>query len=112
VSGVGSDDQQAGVKGEGIGMDGAPGVLGRNNTGVGVLVEGTNGVHGTANGGYGGQFEGGKAQLRLVPTDSAGKPTTGTHQKGEIYMDSATTLFVCTASGTPGKWRKVSTTAV
>lgn len=43
--------------------------------GEGVLGEGRNGVHGTANGGYGGQFEGGRAQLRLVPTGSAGRPT-------------------------------------
>jgi hypothetical protein len=145
LSGVGSDDQQAGVKGEGptgvwglssktsysgvygehtgtsgigttgIGKGGAPGVLGRNNTGVGVLGEGRNGVHGTANGGYGGQFEGGRAQLRLVPAGSAGKPTSGTHQKGEIYMDSAGALFVCTATSTAttaAKWRKVTTTAV
>ena len=142
VSGVGSDDQQAGVKGEGptgvwglssriafsgvygehtgtsgigttgIGKGGAPGVLGRNNTGVGVLGEGRNGIHGTANGGYGGQFEGGSAQLRLVPTGSAGKPTTGIHQKGEIYVDSAANLFVCTANGTPGTWKKIRTVAV
>jgi hypothetical protein len=145
VSGVGSDDQQAGVKGEGptgvwglsnktsysgvygehtgtsgigtvgIGKGGAPGVLGRNDTGVGVLGEGTNGVHGKASGGYGGQFEGGRAQLRLVPAGTVGKPTSGTHQKGEIYMDSAGALFVCTATSTAtttAKWRKVTTTAV
>jgi hypothetical protein len=50
--------------------------------------------------------------LRLVPKTTVGKPTTGTHTKGEIYMDSAGTLFVCTANGTPGTWKKVSTTAV
>ena len=52
--------------------------------------------------------------MRLVPKGSAGKPS-GAHSKGEIYMDSAGTLFVCTASTTSttaAKWRKLSTTAV
>ena len=79
-----------GVVGDGKGEAGA-GVLGRNNSG------------------YGGQFEGGKAQLMLKPAGSAGKPTTGSHAKGEIYMDSAGTLFVCVRGGTPGRWRKLTT---
>jgi hypothetical protein len=105
----------SGIGTVGIGKGGDAGVLGRNNTGVGVLGEGRNGVHGTASGGYGGQFEGGRAQLRLVPAGTVGKPTSGTHQKGEIYMDSAGALFVCTATSTAtttAKWRKVTTTAV
>jgi len=105
----------SGIGTVGIGKGGDAGVLGRNSTGVGVLGEGTNGVHGTASGGYGGQFQGGRAQLRLVPTGSAGKPTSGTHQKGEIYMDSTGTLFICVATSTAtaaAKWRKVTTTAV
>ena len=81
-----------GVFGLGTGSNGA-GVLGRNFSG------------------YGGQFDGGKAQLQLKPADTPGKPS-GAHLKGEIYMDSAGTLFVCTTDGTPGRWRKVSTTAV
>ena len=81
-----------GVVGDGTGSGGA-GVLGRNSVG------------------YGGQFEGGKAQLKLKPAGNAGKPS-GSHSKGEIYMDSAGALFVCTKGGTPGTWRKVSTTAV
>lgn len=60
---------------------------------------------------YGGKFSGSRAQLRLVPAGSAGSPG-GAHAKGEIYMDSAGALFVCTRGGTPGTWRKVSTTAV
>ena len=84
-----------GVVGDGKGESGA-GVLGRNNSG------------------YGGQFEGGKAQLKLKPSSTRGKPTTGTHTKGEIYMDSAGTLFVCTAGDgtTVGTWKRVNTTAV
>jgi hypothetical protein len=98
-----------GLVGDGTGAAGA-GILGRNSGGDGVRGEGTNGVHGKATSGYGGLFEGGKAQLRIVPKGSAGKPTSGAHTKGEIYMDSAGTLFVCTANGTPGMWKKVTTT--
>jgi hypothetical protein len=50
----------------------------------------------------------------LKPGASLGKPTTGTHQKGEIYMDRAGALFVCAAGDgtTVGTWRKVNTTLV
>ena len=57
---------------------------------------------------YGGVFQGSQAQLRLAPASTAGKPTTGAHTKGEIYMDSAGSLFVCTGAGTPGTWKKVN----
>ena len=49
--------------------------------------------------------------MKLVPGDTAGRPS-GAHTKGEIYMDKAGALFVCTKGGTPGTWRKVSTSAV
>jgi len=50
--------------------------------------------------------------LRLVPGSTADNPTSGAHSKGELYMDSAARLFVCTKGGTPGTWSKVNTTAV
>ncbi len=180
VRGTGTDDQQAGVKGEGptgvwgrtskthfagvygehtgtsgngvlgIGKGGEQGVFGKNPDNIGVRGDGKNGVYGestTGNGwgavvgrstgrggigtygecsggtgvkgvstsGYAGVFEGGKAQLKLKPAGSAGKPTSGTHAKGEIYMDSAGALFVCVASSTAtaaAKWKKLSATAV
>jgi hypothetical protein len=51
--------------------------------------------------------------LKLVPKRGAGAPT-GTHTKGEIYIDTTGTLFICVASSStaPAKWRKVTTTAV
>ena len=89
--------RHTGTSGYGIvgdGKGGAAGVLGRNRSG------------------YGGQFEGGKAQLRLEPAGvSAGRPISGAHTNGELYMDSAGKLFVCTVSGTPGTWRRVQTAA-
>ena len=97
--------------------DGWSGAWGRH-TGNGFGVAGDSaqgtGVNGCSNNGYGGQFDGGKAQMRLVPKDSVGAPTTGLHRQGEIYMDSRGALFVCTAGDgtTVGTWKKVTTTAV
>jgi hypothetical protein len=81
-----------GVVGDGTGAAGA-GILGRNDDGDGVQGEGGNGVHGKATSGYGGLFEGGKAQMRIAPKSTAGRPTTGAHSKGELYMDSAAALL-------------------
>jgi len=90
-----------GVVGDGTGTGGS-GVLGRNAQGTGVEARASR---------YGGKFDGSRSQLVLVPKTSTGRPTTSTHAKGEIYMDSAGTLFVCTKGGTSGTWRKVTTTA-
>ena len=111
VEGVGS------AVATGVVGDGKYGVLGRtsDNAGFGVWAQhfGTGAaVAGHEINGIGGVFEGAKAQLRLVPSSTAGKPTAGAHTKGEIYMDSKGNLFVCSASGTPGTWRKVTTKLV
>lgn len=115
-----------GIQGESNGATGQ-GVHGINSTaGDGVLGDSQGGaairgrsfgptgvgVHGEHfDNGYGGQFKGGRAQLRLVPSSRTGRPG-GTHSKGEVYMDSNAALFVCVKGGTPGRWRKISTTAV
>jgi len=97
-----------GVVGEGAGSAYA-GVFGRNSATTAV----GSGVRGESSNGYGGLFKGGKAQLRLLPAGgtATGKPTSGIHAKGEIYMDSAGALFVCTDGGNPATWRKVTSTA-
>ena len=128
----------AGVKGHtrdgtGYGVHGVgrPGVRGDSSTSGGTGVEGSGGtsggdgvygvayastsagVYGINKQGYGGTFFGGKAQLKLEapPTRIIGRPTTGAHSFGELYLDPRGSLFVCTASGSPGKWRKFTTTA-
>ncbi len=129
VWGIGSHLRQAGVKGEGhTGVWGLSstndysgvygehtGTTGNGTTGIGKGAFGA-GVLGRNDAGYGGQFEGGKAQLKLKPGATVGKPPLLTqHTKSEIYMDKAGTLFVCVASSTdadPAKWKKVSTVAV
>jgi hypothetical protein len=123
VHGVTDANGQAGVRGEGgTGVwgrsekNGYSGVYGQHTgSGFGVVGDGRGsgraGVLGRNSTGYGGTFQGGQAQLKLEPGKSAGKPTTGAHTKGELYMDSEATLFVCTASASPGTWRRLTTTA-
>ncbi|GEM_PF-1661375 len=62
--------------------------------------------------GYGAVFTGGRAPLRLTPAAKAGHPRSGAHQKGELVVDRNGTLYLCTAGGRPGRWRRVTTTAV
>ena len=45
--------------------------------------------------------------LRLRPRSTPGAPTAGAWSKGTIILDSAADLFICTAPGTPGTWKKV-----
>ncbi|MBA3684649.1 MAG: hypothetical protein H0W72_05345, partial [Planctomycetes bacterium] len=48
-----------------------------------------------------------RSYFGLTPAGSSGAPSSGTYKKGAIYCDSAATLWVCTASGTPGTWSQV-----
>ena len=105
---------QAGVMGfgasDGNGVEGysysGSGAWGRSSVGPGVL--GFIDFGGT---GVGGSFAGGRAQLLLVPGSSAGAPTTLAHSQGELFLDKNATLFLCTASGTPGTWLDISSPA-
>jgi len=45
--------------------------------------------------------------LRLRARSTPGAPTAGIWSKGTIILDSAANLFICTAAGTPGTWKKV-----
>jgi len=86
----------------GVALGNRAGVVGECAAGAGVEGRGSR---------YGGKFAGSRAQLLLVPKGTTGRPRSGQHTKGEIYLDSAGTLFVCTKGGTPGTWRKVTTTS-
>jgi hypothetical protein len=68
------------------------------------------GVHGFTDQGYGGSFSGARAPLRLVPANTAGRPTTGNHQMGEFVVDANGDLFYCKEDGAPGKWFRVQLT--
>ncbi len=49
--------------------------------------------------GYGGRFAGTLAPLRLVPAAGTGKPTLANHKSGELYVDSAGSLFYAYGTG-------------
>jgi hypothetical protein len=90
----------------GYGVDGSSdlnhGVVGR------AAVEGKAAIWGRATGNaVGGLFEGGAAAVRLVPRSVGGPPTSGSHQRGELVVDSNGVLYFCKTDGTPGVWKKV-----
>jgi hypothetical protein len=137
VSGTSGSPDGAGINGfsdPGIGVRGASktndgvvgsssverksGVFGFNTqpTGAAFGVSGTSGspdgagINGFSDQGYGGRFSGGRAPLRLEPANTPGRPTTGNHQRGELFVDSNGDLFFCKDSGTPGNWFQVQLT--
>jgi hypothetical protein len=46
--------------------------------------------------------------FRIRPRSVAGSPASGTWTKGTLIVDSTGALWLCTANGTPGTWKKVS----
>ena len=120
ISGTASgQDSGIGVLGTGKGQFGI-GVAGNGDDvgvagsgiNVGVRAHAVNGTGLTADspGGLGGDFSGKEAPIRLDPASTAGAPTTGTHHKGELYVDSKGQLFLCVAdsvNGNPGSWKHV-----
>jgi hypothetical protein len=110
-----------GVTGDGGDGSEAVGVLGRASLGTGTRGEGSIGLHGVSpdgdgvygdgGTGYGGVFRGRRSQLRLIPANRIGKPNSGYHKVGELFLDKLGTLYICAVAGTPGTWKQVSTTA-
>ena len=54
--------------------------------------------------GHGAALAGGLAPLLLIPAGSPGSPSDGTHNVGEVYVDSNGAMYRCTVEGTPGSW--------
>jgi hypothetical protein len=96
----GQGDNQFGVSG--ISSSGT-GLNGVSNTGFAVQGNSANGIAA--------HFMGGTAQLLLEPATTAGAPTSGTHTKGEIFLDANAAVWVCVASGPPGTWVGLATSA-
>jgi hypothetical protein len=88
---------------------GGRGVYG-SSTGDGVhgFSSGASGVAGISFGGVGGYFSGSRAALNLQPALALGAPSSGPHFRGDVYLDSATAVWLCVADGTPGNWVKVA----
>jgi hypothetical protein len=98
--GVGADGSQVGVQALSE-ADGGTGVLTRD---YGSTSDGK-GIDASSFAGTGVVASGGLAPIRLVPAASgSGAPSTGTHQMGELYVDSVGALFYCRVAGTPGTW--------
>jgi hypothetical protein len=47
-------------------------------------------------------------QARLIGGNTTGSPASGAHTIGDVAVDNSGTVWVCTASGTPGTWANVS----
>jgi hypothetical protein len=105
VVGSSSVERKSGVFGFTTQTTGAAfGVSGRSDSPAGA------GVNGFSDQGYGGHFSGGRSPLRLEPAITPGRPTTGNHQRGELFVDGNGDLFFCKDSGTPGNWFRVQLT--
>jgi hypothetical protein len=81
-------------------------------TGVIAVVDSNsgNGIRATSGftSGYGATLSGRSAPLHLEPATTAGAPTTGTHLRGDLYVDVNGNLFFCKVSGTPGIWKQIA----
>ncbi|MBA3468679.1 MAG: hypothetical protein H0T53_03445 [Herpetosiphonaceae bacterium] len=117
---LGASDTGTGVLGHTIGQYGqsvvgfatganSDGVLayssGIDGKGIVARATGANGLGVYGYGGkYGAEFQGGTAPILLTPNSTAGPPTAGRHQMGELVVSSDGHLWFCRATGTPGKW--------
>jgi len=83
----------------------AIGVNGQTTLGHGVFGVATTGigVHGKADTGRGGQFAGGKAQLRLVPSAATTHPSSGA--AGDLFLDKNKRLWFCKGGTT---WKQLA----
>src|SRR5438128_3258550 len=85
------------------------GVNASGGSGTGVSAIGATGVSASGSTGVGGSFAGGRAPITLSPAGAPGAPTTGAHAKGDVWVDSRGTQWICTATGTPGTFAPVQT---
>lgn len=100
---VGVDAASAKVTGTGVGATG-----GVRGIGVNGFSQAGIGVRGDSPAGIGGAFGGGRAALRLYPSPAIGHPSAGFHDRGEITMDAAASLWICIAPGIPGIWKRAA----
>ncbi|HZT96165.1 MAG TPA: hypothetical protein VFB34_04945, partial [Chloroflexota bacterium] len=85
------------------------GVFGQSGSGNGVVGKsgGGTGIRGSSGSGRGGVFQGGTAAVNLQPTKYSGHPKSGTHWKGDLMVDRNGDLYICSANGKPGRWKRV-----
>lgn len=78
---------------------GAVGVLGRSDEGFGVIASSFTGVS---------LYVRNSGRLQQDLRSTAGAPAAGSFQIGEMIRDSLGDMYICTAAGAPGTWRKVT----
>lgn len=101
-------DGVRGVSNSGVGVRGlsetGTAVHGAGTAGIGVLGSSvTVGVRGESDQGRGGVFQGGKAQVRLLPSGASSHPNRG--QRGDLFLDKSGRLWFC-KGGT--NWKRVA----
>jgi hypothetical protein len=86
------------------------GVSGQTNFGVGVAGSAFHGVGVGASSSreYGIVTSGGRAPIRLLPSDTVGAPAHGKHKTGELYVDKDGSLYFCVQMGHPGTWVRLA----
>jgi len=89
------------VYGQGSGS-GSRGVYGVSDSGYGVLAASTTGID---------VYASGTGRLQQFLQTAAGAPTVGSFAMGEQIRDSLGDLYICTASDSPGTWKKVAAIA-
>ncbi len=75
------------------------GVMGESGSGTGVM--------GRSNTGVGGVFTSNFAQIRLKPATTLGPPKTGSHERGEFFVDAKGALYYC-IDESPLHWQKLA----
>jgi hypothetical protein len=95
VAGRTGSAQRAATLGDNTGS--GPGVLGVSSSGTGVAGlshgAGAVGVDGRSDLGRGGQFQGKKAQIKLVPSTASSHPASGA--AGDLFLDKSKRLWLC-----------------
>jgi hypothetical protein len=72
---------------------------GTNPRGTAVVALGGSGI--------GVYASGETAAIQLGRSPTAGAPTTGSHEAGELVLDANAGLYLCKVSGTPGTWNQI-----
>ena len=104
ATGINSGNGAQAFVGTATSAAGGTGIQGQSTNGAGI------GVSGVSNQGYGLVGNGGRAPLYLVPAGTTGAPTGGTHNRGELFVDTNGQLFQCIVGNgtTPGTWVRQS----
>jgi hypothetical protein len=84
--------------------NGVYGIADGGGTGVNAYSNSGTALNCYTNTGVGAAIYAGKAHLLLSPGAAGGPPKTGSHARGEVYVDSNGVHWHCVTAGTPGSW--------